>query len=758
MRRILLALFALTSLCAAQNFTTITGSNTQDARGRKLLSGSICFQGTDANGTPINFEAGGGGQVSTRPVCAQVSAGVIGSLQIANPDHTLPAGVVYDVNVFDSSGARIIHYPLVQLSGSTWSFDSYVTPITPPLPPHGGSVSGPLVVNGTFEVTGSTLFDSGLGLISVTGITDSGNMSVSGVSTLASIADTGGLSVSGTANLTTLNVSGASGLGTVTVSSTLGVTGASTLGSVSASSATVSGNETVGGTLGVTGLTTLGTMHAASTAVSGNETVGGTLGVTGASTFAGITATGITDSGTLGVTGASTLGAVTTSGITDTGALEVDSTSLFLGALSIAADATVSSSQTLFAATIRSKAGASCSTCTDLLIQGQQETNNNLPGSKSGGLKLYPGNFPTGSLTSDTGDINISTNPPSAGTTRYGNITIDAGNSGVASHSQLAESGATVSLTSNVSPIFLNSATGCVYFGADTTGPGDCKGTGSPEGAVTAVVGSTFRRTDGAAETAMYRKESGSGNTGWVPFSTSRNMVAAAGRELINAAAKSFSGQTSGSGNVDVYTVPAGKRVQVTIDFYNTSAGSLNVFPELKRSATYYRLGTNVSVGASLRSNTPSPYLFEGASGDIVAFNAAGSGLNWWASVVEFDDTSAQRCPINLALASGDNTLYTVAAGKTASAMNSGWTEFATTVGTIQVSNSSGGSLNYKSNVVLSGGTVGASNQRDASTAIANGVVTGIAAVGKLSAGDFISVNTTSSTATQVAWVCVSEK
>lgn len=41
-------------------------------------------------------------------------------------------------------------------------------------------------------------------------------------------------------------------------------------------------------------------------------------------------------------------------------------------------------------------------------------------------------------------------------------------------------------------------------------------GTGSPEGAVTAPVGSTYHRTDGGTSTSFYVKESGSGNTGWV--------------------------------------------------------------------------------------------------------------------------------------------------------------------------------------------------------------------------------------------------
>jgi hypothetical protein len=41
-------------------------------------------------------------------------------------------------------------------------------------------------------------------------------------------------------------------------------------------------------------------------------------------------------------------------------------------------------------------------------------------------------------------------------------------------------------------------------------------GAGSPEGSVTAPIGSTWTRTDGGAGTTLYVKESGTGNTGWV--------------------------------------------------------------------------------------------------------------------------------------------------------------------------------------------------------------------------------------------------
>lgn len=55
---------------------------------------------------------------------------------------------------------------------------------------------------------------------------------------------------------------------------------------------------------------------------------------------------------------------------------------------------------------------------------------------------------------------------------------------------------------------------GVIEMGA--SGPTWRTGSGTPEGAVTAPVGSLFTRTDGGANTTLYVKESGAGNTGWV--------------------------------------------------------------------------------------------------------------------------------------------------------------------------------------------------------------------------------------------------
>lgn len=61
----------------------------------------------------------------------------------------------------------------------------------------------------------------------------------------------------------------------------------------------------------------------------------------------------------------------------------------------------------------------------------------------------------------------------------------------------------------------IESSTAANNFDRDAGGTTHRTGSGTPEGVVTATIGSTYRRTDGGAGTSFYVKESGSGNTGW---------------------------------------------------------------------------------------------------------------------------------------------------------------------------------------------------------------------------------------------------
>ena len=52
-----------------------------------------------------------------------------------------------------------------------------------------------------------------------------------------------------------------------------------------------------------------------------------------------------------------------------------------------------------------------------------------------------------------------------------------------------------------------------------------CSGAGSPEGVLTAPVGSLYQRTDGGIGTTLYSKEAGSGNAGWGALTTINTTV-----------------------------------------------------------------------------------------------------------------------------------------------------------------------------------------------------------------------------------------
>lgn len=71
---------------------------------------------------------------------------------------------------------------------------------------------------------------------------------------------------------------------------------------------------------------------------------------------------------------------------------------------------------------------------------------------------------------------------------------------------RISSAGASPVVFTNTAGLRLVSGTGVRWL----------SGSGTPEGAVTAPVGSLYSRTDGGAGTSFYVKESGTGNTGWV--------------------------------------------------------------------------------------------------------------------------------------------------------------------------------------------------------------------------------------------------
>lgn len=92
-------------------------------------------------------------------------------------------------------------------------------------------------------------------------------------------------------------------------------------------------------------------------------------------------------------------------------------------------------------------------------------------------------------------------------------------------------------------------------------------GVGTPEASVSAGIGSLYMRTDGGTDTSVYRKESGSGNTGWVavkapaslPLSTANGGLGAdasawTAGDILYLSATGVIGHRSSLTNIQVFT------------------------------------------------------------------------------------------------------------------------------------------------------------------------------------------------------------
>lgn len=98
----------------------------------------------------------------------------------------------------------------------------------------------------------------------------------------------------------------------------------------------------------------------------------------------------------------------------------------------------------------------------------------------------------------------------------------------------------------------------------DGTGPSIRAGANSPEGVVSAAVGSIFLRSDGASGTTVYTKVSGSGNTGWEVLG---------GGSANDLAATLAAGNTTGANDI---IVSAGQKILVDTGASQLSIGGLS--------------------------------------------------------------------------------------------------------------------------------------------------------------------------------------
>jgi hypothetical protein len=160
-KRILIALLLLAGFASAQNLSSVTGTKVGDGGGNLLANGQICFLGTDDNDVVVSYQRGGGGIATTDPICASITAGVIGTLNVANPAVTQPANIKYRITVTNTDSNKVVTLlRRVSFTGSPFNYDNYQPVIGNLTPISGNNVTGNLAVSGNLSVTGSITWGS----------------------------------------------------------------------------------------------------------------------------------------------------------------------------------------------------------------------------------------------------------------------------------------------------------------------------------------------------------------------------------------------------------------------------------------------------------------------------------------------------------------------------------------------------------------------------------------------------------------------
>lgn len=232
------------------------------------------------------------------------------------------------------------------------------------------------------------------------------------------------------------------------------------------------------------------------------------------------------------------------------------------------------------------------------------------------------------------------------------------------------------------------------------------------------------------------------------------------GVTLPGALAVRVAGSNLATGNTDLYTVPAGRKAVVTnYVAFNPSAGTIAHYPQLKVSGTYYRLKTvnSSTTGTGVGVALAAPLVL--VAGDILAMNCATTaGLNCWFTVIEFDAAAPLKTARLLGPATGDNTLYTVPAGKTAAAVSvfGGFSEL-TQGGPLVVFAADGTNRTIYLNIVNAGGSPASTNKANAALVVTASTTSSRPMFATLGAGDFVNLNVDVGNAAQIAYLTVVE-
>lgn len=212
------------------------------------------------------------------------------------------------------------------------------------------------------------------------------------------------------------------------------------------------------------------------------------------------------------------------------------------------------------------------------------------------------------------------------------------------------------------------------------------------------------------------------------------------------------------SGDVDIYTCPAGKKALVVEATFTNPTGSgvtILSFAEYKVNGVYTKydfIANNAVAGTIGIAALLIPMLLN--AGESFSVNSNNPGLSLWTYILEFDSSANINIARLNTFIAGDNTLLTVPSNGIQLYSNvegvSGGQAFK---GSLYYFNNTGVSRTLGWNLVPSGGSVGVSNQIKTGASISSPSVNLTTFYGGLKQNDFISLNTDSNAAGQSAFI-----
>jgi hypothetical protein len=166
------------------------------------------------------------------------------------------------------------------------------------------------------------------------------------------------------------------------------------------------------------------------------------------------------------------------------------------------------------------------------------------------------------------------------------------------------------------------SGIGSLELGGDPTTAGNVtvyKGTGNPNGVVTALPGSIFLRTDGGAGASAYVKESGSGNTGWTALTTAN-----ASRSAAALAARNVLSESSPLSTVGAVNDPGSQNRRASLLGLNAGDVVTNILVDLGQvgvgtapTAIFLALYNSAGVSVAVTNNLASSSIWTTATGPV---------------------------------------------------------------------------------------------------------------------------------------------